>query len=96
MSTLSYGHEPLDKCVLGTGHIYQGDDYIVNFLDPEEVKEVTAAIKDIDRQWMRAKYQGIDPADYGQPLTEEDFEYTWANFVDLRSLLQKAAKNNRR
>jgi hypothetical protein len=93
--TLSYGHEPLEKCVLGTGHIYEGDDYIVNFLEAAEVKEVAEAIQDIDREWMRSKYNAIDPADYGQPRSEEDFEYTWSNFVDLRAFFQKAAKHNR-
>jgi Domain of unknown function (DUF1877) len=44
---------------------------------------------------MRSKYDAIDPADYGLPLSEEDFEYTWSNFVDLRAFFQKAAKHNR-
>jgi hypothetical protein len=35
--TLNYGYEPLDKCILGSGTIYEGDDYIVNFLEVEEV-----------------------------------------------------------
>ncbi len=93
--TLHYGHGPLEKCILGTGYIYEGNDYIVNFLDADEVKEVAEAIKDIDREWMRAKYNAIDPADYGQPLSEEDFEYTWESFVELRTFFHKAAKHNR-
>ena len=93
--TLNYGHEPLEKCVLGTGFIYEGDDYIVNFLEANELKDVAAAIKDIDREWMRAKYNAIDPDDYGLPLSEEDFEYTWSNFVELRAFFQTAAENHR-
>lgn len=93
--TLNYGHEPLDRCVLGTGNIYEGDDYIINFLEVEEVQEVAEAIKDIDRQWMQRKYNAIDPADYGQPLSDEDFEYTWNNFVLLQAFFQKAAEHHR-
>lgn len=83
---------PLHKCILGGQQLYEEEDYIVSYLIPEEVGEVAAAIKDIDEEWMRRKYFAIDPNDYGFPLTEEDFEYTWSWFEELRSSFKRLGK----
>jgi hypothetical protein len=92
---LEYGPTTLHKCVLGSDNLHDGEDYIVNFLKPEEVKEVAASIKDIDREWMRRKYNSIDTSDYDGELSDEDFEYTWSYFEDLRAFFQKSAEHGR-
>src|SRR5438876_2171805 len=38
--TLENGNSPCHKCILGPVNMHIGDDYIVSFLDPQEVKEV--------------------------------------------------------
>jgi hypothetical protein len=43
--TLRYGSSPLHKCILGEVNLYDGDDYIVNLVEPAEVKEVATAIR---------------------------------------------------
>lgn len=86
---------PLHKCVLGGRQLYGGDDYIMSFLTAPEVKEVAAAIRDLDEGWMRQKYFQIDPKSYGFPTTEEDFQYTWEWFQGVQALFQKAASKNR-
>ena len=87
--TLNYDNTPLHKCILGFDNLlYEGDDYIINYLSADEVKEVAEAIKDFDKTWMRQRYFAI-PADYAVPLSEEDFEYTWGWFVPLRAFFQK-------
>jgi hypothetical protein len=93
--TLEYGRTPLHKCVLGEASRHEGDDYIVNLLGPEEVKEVAAAIGGLDEAWIRRAYFAIDPNDYEMELTEDDFGYTWENFVDLRAFFEKAARHDR-
>jgi hypothetical protein len=93
--TLRYGPSPLHKCILGEISLYDGDDYIVNLLEPAEVKEVATAIRGIDEPLMRRSYFAIDPDDYGPPLTEQDFRYTWDNFQELRRFFEKAARHDR-
>ena len=93
--TLEYGPTPLHKCVLGEASRHGGDGYIVNLLGTEEVKEVAAAIRGIDEPSMRWSYFALDPDDYDQPLSEEDFGYTWDNFRDLRQFFEKAAVHDR-
>ena len=93
--TLCYGPTPLHKCILGVDNLYEGDEYIVNLLGPGEVKKVSAAIRYIDEAFLRRSYFAIDPDDYEQPLSEEDFGYTWDNFRDLREFFEKAARHDR-
>jgi hypothetical protein len=91
---LEYGDTPFHKCILGSYNLYDGDEYIINFLSPEEVKEVAAAIKVIDRNELRRRYDAIDIESYGE-LSDSDFEYTWSWFPHLRDFFQKVAAANR-
>jgi hypothetical protein len=92
---LEYGRTPYHKCILGSDSLYDGDDYIVSCLEPEEVKEVAAAIKEIDRQWLRGRYDAIDTATYQGVLSDSDFDYTWSWFERLRNFFQKVAAADR-
>jgi len=92
---LEHGDTPFHKCILGPVNLYYDDDYIINFLAPEEVKEVAAAIKDIDREWLRRKYDAIDTKSYQGVLSDSDFKYTWSWFPHLREFFQKAAAADR-
>lgn len=91
---LEYGDTPFHKCILGPGNLYAEDDYIISFLSPPEVKDVAAAIQDIDRDELRSRYDAIDTDSYGE-LSDDDFEYTWSSFSDLRDFFQRAAAANR-
>ncbi|GLI01000.1 hypothetical protein Pa4123_62760 [Phytohabitans aurantiacus] len=86
---------PLDMAVLGGGHHYEGDDYIVAHLVPAEVVQVAAALEDVDESWMRQRYDRIDPADYQGELDDEDFGYTWSWFKQVRDFYRQAAGANR-
>ena len=39
---------------------------------------------------MRRKYAAIDPQDYGGPLTDEGFAYTWEWFEGVQAFFRKA------
>jgi hypothetical protein len=91
---LEWGQTPFHKCILGNHNLYDGDDYLMNLISPAEVKEVAAAIKDIDREELRRRYDTIDTESYGE-LSDSDFEYTWSWFPQLRDFFQKAAAANR-
>jgi hypothetical protein len=45
---------------------------------------------------MRKRYDRIDPADYDEvEMGDEDFAYTWENFLDVRKFYRKAAEADR-
>jgi hypothetical protein len=91
---LKWGRSPYHDCILGRHNLYEGDEYLMSFLEPDEVKEVAAAIQDIDRDEFRRQYDPIHVASYGE-LSDSDFEYPWGWFVPLRDLFQRAAEADR-
>lgn len=94
--TLSFsGKTDLHKCVLGGRQLHQGDGYIVSYLTREEVKTVAKAIAPLGEDRIRERYFGISEEDYGYPLSEEDFEYTWENIRSTQQFFAKASAANR-
>jgi hypothetical protein len=86
------GEYPLKLCVLGGKHLHQGDNYIVTFVARSAVPDVSRAMAKIGESWMREHYFRIDPKDYGFPLTDEDFQYTWGWFEAVREFYREAAE----
>ncbi|WP_162907202.1 YfbM family protein [Allorhizocola rhizosphaerae] len=86
------GGYPLNAAILGGRQVYEGDDYIVSLLSPEQVDDVAAALADVSRERLRAGYDAIDAGDYGPEFGDDDFEYTWHNFRDLVDFFQRSAK----
>jgi hypothetical protein len=89
------GDYPLRACVLGGEHLYGGDDYLVSLLTPEQVRDVAAALAGIDRSWLRGRYDALDPAAYGAPLSDDDFDYLWSCFRGLPAFFAVAAADGR-
>src|SRR5215475_13202087 len=46
---------PLDMAVLGGGHHYEGEEYVVAHVLAHEVTEVAAALEPITETWMRER-----------------------------------------
>ena len=94
---LSYegGNYPLSHVVIGGEPIYLQDDYIMSLKTPAQVAEVATALGALSQGEFRARYDAIDAVDYGFDLSNEDFEYTWSWFQQVRSLFQRAASENR-
>lgn len=86
---------PFHWCILNGAQMYIGDDYIVSFVDAPDVNSVADAIEPITEEDFRKRYNAIDPEGYGVPLSDEDFEYTWAYFTELQAFFRKAANANR-
>jgi len=95
--TINPNNGPLSFCILGGEHLHLGDTYIISLLRPEQVKILAAELKPLDREWFRDKYFKIDPSEYGFPggLGEEDFEYTWYYFEEVRKFYEQAALESR-
>jgi hypothetical protein len=92
---LEYGDTPFHMCILPHDNICVDEGYTVCFADPDEVKQVAAALTGIDRAEMRRRYDAIDPDDYDGHKSDDDFEYTWGWFVPLREFFNKAAAHDR-
>ena len=95
--TLYYdeGEYPLNRTVLGGRHLYDGDDYVVSYVAPNEVKDVAAALAPIGMAEFRTRYDLIDPDDYDGAPGDEDFSSTWESFQAVRDLYRKAAAEGR-
>ncbi len=68
--------------------------YFMRLIEPAEVVDVSRALDRLDRSWMRQKYfhhcEGCWP-EFG----EQDFDYTWEWFVELRAFFRQMAGNGR-
>jgi hypothetical protein len=91
----SNGAAPLRFVVLGGEPLYFTDDYIMSLKTPDEVRAVAAAVDDIGEPEFRSRYFSIDPKEYGFPLSEEDFGYTWHWFRQVRDFYKRAAAESR-
>ena len=89
------GTYPLKLAVLSGRQLHRGDGYILSLVNPSEVRDVARELAKIDRQWMRSRYDSLDPNLYGVPKTEDDWEYTWDYFTGLAPFFQKAAEADR-
>lgn len=94
---LSYdgGQYPLNHVVLGGQPLFSEDDYIISLKTPEQARDVALAIAGLTREQFRERYDAINPEDYGVDLTDEDFQYTWEWFQEVRTLYQTAASEGR-
>jgi hypothetical protein len=86
------GTPPLSLAVLGGRHMH--DDYYVVHVTAAQARDVAAALRGIDKKELRRRYDAIAP-DYGHGLDDEDFAYTWTNFVDMRDFFGRAATAGR-
>jgi hypothetical protein len=89
------GQFPFNHVILGGEILYNAGDYIITLKTPEQVKDIAIAIEQLEKNALRDGYRKIDEDDYGSPLTEEDFEYTWEWMEGTKDFWTTAAANNR-
>jgi hypothetical protein len=89
------GTSVLEKFVLGGKQLYDENDYIVSYLTPDDVVEVSSAATAITKEWFRQRYFGLIKSDYDGRIDEQTFEYSWTYFDNIRTFLQKAAMARR-
>lgn len=82
---------------LQTGNLpSQGEESdIITLKTPEQVAQVAAELPKITKEWFREHYYKIDEEDYGFPLDEEDFEYTWYWFCDSLPFWERATREKK-
>ena len=64
--------------------------YIIRLIEADQVKEVAAALKGLDKGWMQEMFKKHSPDD-GQ----EVIDVTWDWFDKMRGFFERAAKNGR-
>lgn len=94
---LSYdgGSYPLNHAVMAGEVLYTKNDYIMSLKDPEQVRAIASALAAIDEAEFRRRYFAINPNTYEVDLSEDDFEYTWDWFTNVRDLYTRAAEAGR-
>lgn len=86
-----HGSYPLKLCVLGGTRLMDDESrYIIRLIEAGATEDISRALTEIDKPAMRERYfrhcEGAWP-EYG----EQDFEYTWEYFEELRSFFLKVA-----
>ena len=90
------GEYPLNHCICGGRQLIRGRAYTVSFVSRPQVKDVAAALAKVTKAWLRKRYDKIDPDDYDEvEMGDEDFRYTWDNFLAVRRFYKKAAEAGR-
>ena len=89
------GSFPLNAVILGGEALSSDDDYIMSLKTPEEVQQIAEALGKVGREQLRQAYFKIDEENYGFPVNEEDFDYTWQWFSGLKPFYNKAADEKR-
>lgn len=86
------GSYPLNAVVLGGLPLHQGEDYVVSYNTPAEVREVTAALADHDMTPFLAKFWALDPDDYGAVVDQRELDYLTSNLREITAFYQRAAQ----
>ncbi|MDI2127121.1 YfbM family protein [Yinghuangia seranimata] len=89
------GDYPLSHAILGGRLLHDEDDYIVSYVDPDQVREIAAALATLDEPWLRERFSTLTFDDYQGTGDEDDITYTLAFLPDLKDFYRTAAANGR-
>ncbi|MBO2464896.1 YfbM family protein [Actinomadura violacea] len=87
------GRYPLSHAILGGRHLHE--EYYVVYVTAAEARDVNTALNQVDEGWLRRRFDAIDDPDYNGPQNDEDFSYTWQNFLGVRVFYERAANAGR-
>lgn len=89
------GAHPLSWCVLGGKNLHAGAEFIICYLTSEQVDKVADEIDDIEINEFVDAYRKLTASGYTGPYGDEDLQYTWDHFTNVRNLYSKAADAGR-
>jgi Domain of unknown function (DUF1877) len=90
------GEFPLNHVILGGKQLHSGDDYIVCLVTVEQTKAVAKALLPLSKDTLRNSYFNVlNAEDYDGEVGENDFEYTWEWFENVREFFLRASINSR-
>ena len=79
------GEYPLSHTILGGRHLH--DDIYFVYVGADEVREVAEALDGVDEMWFRPRFERLED--------EDDWDYVWVNFVDVKEFYGRAAAAGR-
>ena len=89
-----WGTYPLNLAIIGGKEMSDDDNYIVSLIEPEQLPDIAAALKDITEEQFAALYwrhcEGAFP-EYG----EEDLEFSMEYFEEMRDFFARVAPTGR-
>lgn len=94
--TLSFDCEgyTLGGVVLGGELLYydgeEYDDYIITAKSPEQVAKIWSELEKLTKPEFKKGYDKIDSS-YPEPLSKEDFEYSWEYLEEAAAFFRNAA-----
>lgn len=85
------GEAPLNLAVLGGRQVLKSEKaHIIRLIEADQVKELAAALKGLDRAWMDGMFAKHSPDD-----GKDVIDVTWDWFDKTRGFFGRAAKNGR-
>lgn len=95
----THGDKVLRACVLGGRQLSSRNDWVISFVEAPLVAQIAEATADLNEPYFREQYfalhrdpPGLRVRRYEIELTQEDYEYTWAYFTEVRDFYRRAAK----
>jgi hypothetical protein len=85
------GAPPLDRAICGGIILVNDDSGLVSVKAAGDLPAIADAIERVSLAWLRQRYWRLDPEEYGETLSDEDFAYTWSNFQGLPAFFRRAA-----
>jgi hypothetical protein len=85
------GSFPLNAVVLGGRHLYRGDGYIVCHNTAGEVRQIAAALDDVDLAAFTAVFWSLDAGEYGAYIDQDGLTYLLDYLKDVTAFYQRAA-----
>jgi len=95
--TIARSEEPLGKLIAGGSQLYADtQNYILNLIHAGELGAVSEALKEVTRDWMKARYEQLAGTDYPQELISDlDWEYMWGWFSRIPGFVDQAQREGR-
>ncbi|MFE2866373.1 DUF1877 family protein [Embleya sp. NPDC059259] len=95
--TLTYdgGEYPLSHAILGGYLLHEGDEYVVSYVAPDEVRAVAAALAALPAEWVRERFGALEFVEYDGAADEDDIAYTQGFLPGLRDFYRCAADAGR-
>ena len=89
------GEPPLNLVIIGGDQLYEGDDYTISLIAPEEVVAVAAALSKVSEAWMRERFFQLKKKNTQYDIDEDQFDYMYSNFKGLPKFFARAANEGR-
>lgn len=86
---------PLNYVIFGGTNLCSDATHILYLKAPDHVRDIASALAALDEAAFRKRYNAIDAKEYGCPLSEEDFKYTWSWLQEVREFYLHAAAEGR-